>query len=243
MWTVHEVSALSGVSIRTLQYYDRIGLLPPSSRTGAGYRLYGKKDLERLRQILFFRELEFPLSAIRDILDSPDFDLGRALAQQLELLTLRKQHLEALIALARDLQKGETRQPMDFSAFDTSKIEALTEKARAEWGRTDAWKEYEKRSADRTTEETAGLGRALMDIFARMASVKDAGPASPQAQALVGELRSFISANYYTCTLPILRSLGQMYASGGEMTENIDRYAGEGTAAFAAEAIACCTQA
>ena len=93
MRTVHEVSKLTGVSIRTLQYYDKIGLLSPAERTEAGYRLYDDAALERLGQILLFRELEFPLAEIRDILDAPDFDRDLALRQQIDLLTLKKERL------------------------------------------------------------------------------------------------------------------------------------------------------
>ena len=100
MMTVHEVSRLAGVSIRTLQYYDKIGLLHPAGYTDAGYRLYDDTELERLQHILLFRELEFPLKDIRAILDSPDFDRSKALEQQIELLKLKKEHLDNLINFA-----------------------------------------------------------------------------------------------------------------------------------------------
>ena len=103
MMTVKEASRLTGISIRTLQYYDKLGLLP-AMRTESGYRLYDDAALERLQQILLFRELEFPLRDIRTILDNPNFDRRKALGQQIELLTLKKQHLEDLIRLARTLQ-------------------------------------------------------------------------------------------------------------------------------------------
>ena len=93
MMTVKEVSRLTGISIRTLQYYDKLGLLP-AMRTESGYRLYDDAALERLQQILLFRELEFPLRDIRTILDNPNFDRRKALRQQIELLTLKKQRLE-----------------------------------------------------------------------------------------------------------------------------------------------------
>ena len=92
--TVNEVSKLTGVSIRTLHYYDEIGLLHPSEITEAGYRLYDDTALERLQQILLFRELEFPLKEIKGVLDAPNFDRNRALEQQIELLTMKKEHLE-----------------------------------------------------------------------------------------------------------------------------------------------------
>ena len=103
MMTVHEVSRLAGVSVRTLQYYDRIGLLCPEDRSRSGYRLYGKKDLRRLQSILLFRELKFSLNGIRKILDSPDFNQNRALTQQIEMLRLKKEHLENLTDFALEL--------------------------------------------------------------------------------------------------------------------------------------------
>ena len=120
MMTVKEVSNLTGVSIRTLQYYDKIGLLHPAHRTQAGYRLYDDAALERLQQILLFRELEFSLEDIRKILKNPEFDREKALEQQITLLNLKKQHLEKLIALAEKIRTTGGN-VMDFNAFDTQK--------------------------------------------------------------------------------------------------------------------------
>ena len=103
--TVNEVSKLTGVSIRTLQYYDKIGLLRPSDYTEAGYRLYDDAALETLQQILLFRELEFPLKDIKKIISSPDFDRSKALGQQIELLKLKKEHIENLIAQMDDIRR------------------------------------------------------------------------------------------------------------------------------------------
>ena len=97
MMTVNQVSKLTGVSIRTLQYYDTIGLLKPIKYTESGYRLYDDTALERLQQILLFKELEFSLKEIKEIIDAPNFDRAKALEQQIELLTLKKEHLENLI--------------------------------------------------------------------------------------------------------------------------------------------------
>ncbi|MBQ6174483.1 MAG: MerR family transcriptional regulator [Clostridia bacterium] len=236
MMTVHEVSRLTGVSIRALQYYDRIGLLEPSGRTEAGYRLYDGAALETLQQILLFRELEFPLKDIRAIMRDPSFSREKALDQQIGLLELRREHLESLIALARRIREtGGT--VMDFSAFDTRKIDEYAERARASWGGTAEYREYERKSAGRTAEEEAGLAAGLMDIFARMGALRQGDPASAEAQALIRTLRDYITEHYYACSDRVLAGLGQMYAAGGEMTDNIDRAGGEGTAAFAAAAI------
>ncbi len=249
MMTVHEVSELTGVSIRTLHYYDQIGLLPPARSTEAGYRLYDEAALERLQQILLFRELEFPLKEIRRIVGSPGFDKKKALAQQLGLLRLKKEHIERLIALAEGLQRAEPgerpefgerrRDRMDFTAFDKSKMEEYARQAKAAWGDTDAYREYETRTAGMTMAEQQRAGTEMMEIFRAFGAIKEDGkePSGEEARALVRKLQDFISANYYTCTKEILAGLGQMYAAGGAFTENIDQAGGAGTAAFTAQAI------
>ena len=233
--TVNEVSRLAGVSVRTLQYYDRIGLLTPEKRTGSGYRIYGEKELEKLQQILLLRELEFSLDEIAVMLSSPEFDRDAALGQQIELLTLKKQRLERIISLANDLRKGERK--MDFKAFDNKDIEEYSARAKELWGGSDAYKEYQQKSSGRSEKEEKEFGSMMMDIFSGFRDVMDQGPSSQAAQQKVRELQEFITEHYYKCTNEILMGLGQMYGSGGEFTENIDAHAGDGTAAFAAEAI------
>ncbi len=237
MMKVHEVSKLTGVSVRTLQYYDRIGLLHPSEYTGAGYRLYDDAALKTLRQILLFRELEFPLKDIQTIIQSPFFDRKKALDQQIELLQLKKERLENLIALARAIKAAGGKTHMDFSAFDTKKMDEYAARAKASWGTTPAYREYEQKSKGRTPAENRTLGEQLMRIFAEIGAVRHEAPASEKAQALIRKLRDFISEHYYTCSDQVLLGLGQMYAAGGEMGANIDRAGGEGTAVFAHEAI------
>ena len=135
MMTVNEVSKLTGVSIRTLQYYDTIGLLKPIEYTETGYRLYDDISLERLQQILMFKELEFPLKEIKKIIDAPNFDRNKALEQQIELLTMKKEHLENLISFARGI-KGIGVKYMDFKVFDTRKIDEYFKRAKEQWGQT-----------------------------------------------------------------------------------------------------------
>ena len=236
MRTVNDVSKLTGVSIRTLQYYDRIGLLKPAEYTASGYRLYDDTSLERLQQILLFRELEFSLQEIKKILDAPGFDKNKALDRQIELLGLKKDHLEKLICFARGIkEQGENN--MDFKAFDTTEIDEYSRRAREEWGQTAAYREYEEKAKDRTKKEEKDLGEGLMRIFAELGQVKDLDPAGEKPQALIRKLQEYISGNYYSCTNEILGGLGKMYAAGGEFTENIDRAGGSGTAEFVNKAI------
>ncbi len=129
MMTVNEASKLTGVSIRALQYYDTIGLLKPIEYTESGYRLYDDTSLERLQQILLFKELEFPLKEIKKIIDAPNFDRNKALEQQIELLTMKKEHLETLILFARGIKVMGVNY-MDFKAFDTKKIDEYSKQAK-----------------------------------------------------------------------------------------------------------------
>lgn len=143
MKTVNEVCRLAGISSRTLHYYDQKGLLPPAEISPSGYRLYNEESLSRLRTILFFKELDFSLKEIKDILDNPSFDRREALLQQRELLRCRKKRIEKLIALAESMiEKGDYK--MDFSAFDKTEAKRLAEEAKQKWGKTAAYAEYEK---------------------------------------------------------------------------------------------------
>ena len=236
MMTVHEVSKISRVSIRALHHYDHIGLLPATEITEAGYRLYDEAALERLQHILLFKALEFPLKDIKEILDSPDFDRSKALEQQIHLLELRKEHLQNLIDLARGIKAIGVKH-MSFEAFDTRKIDKYAAQAKASWGTTDAYKEYEQKSAGRTTETQQKLNVEMMNIFAGFGKIKDMAPDCEEAVALARKLQDHITEHYYTCTDKILLGLGAMYAGGGDLTTNIDKVGGEGTAVFACEAI------
>ena len=236
MMKIHEVSRLTGVSIRTLQYYDKIGLLHPADYTDAGYRMYDDAALETLQQILLFRELEFPLKDIREIISSPDFDRSRALEQQIELLKLKKEHIENLIDLATGIKAMEVK-TLKFDAFDTGKIDEYAAQAKASWGTTPAYQEYEEKSKGRTKEDNRKIQQEMMDLFGEFGQIRHTDPASEEAQAMAKKLQDYITEHMYTCTKEILGGLGKMYAGGGDFTKNIDSFGGEGTAAFAAKAI------
>lgn len=238
MLTVHEVSALTGVSIRALRHYDRIGLLKPTATSDAGYRLYDEAALIRLQCIMLYKTLEFPLKDIKAILDSPDFDRNRALDQQIALLEMKREHFDNLISLAKSVRVfGINMKDMKFEAFDTTKIEAYAAQARASWGDTDAWREYERKAARRTPEQEQLLGRGMMQLMAEFGQLSALAPDAPEVANQVEKLRSYITEHYYTCTDAILRSLAAMYSGGGRMTENIDAAGGPGTGAFIARAI------
>jgi hypothetical protein len=124
---------------------------------------------------------------------------------------------------------------MNFNAYDTKKLDDYAREAKARWGHTDAWKESQARG--KTREQECSDADGLMDIFRRLGQYRDGSPAAPEAQALIAELQRYISDHYYNCTNQILFGLGQMYAAGDEMNENIDRAGGAGTGDFARRAI------
>ncbi len=237
MKTVHEVSKLAGISVRTLHHYDAIGLLSPTETTEAGYRLYDDDALARLQCILLFKELEFPLKDIKAILDSPNFERNKALDQQIELLKLKKEHLENLIDLATGVRMIGVKKLMNFDAFDTKKIDEYAKQAKESYGTTPAYKEFEEKSKGRSKEQEKQLGIGMMNLFADLGKLISHDVSETIVQEKVAELQSYITEHYYTCTPEILQGLGEMYAGGGSMTDNINNYAGAGTAEFAAKAI------
>lgn len=236
MMTVNDVSKLTGVSIRTLQYYDTVGLLPPTKYTEAGYRLYDDTAVERLQQILLFKELEIPLKEIKHIIDSPNFDRNKALEQQIDLLIMKKEHLEGLITFARKIKAAGVSK-MDLKVFDTTKMDEYTRKAKEQWGQTAEYKEYKEKSNKQSSEIQKQAWQNLMLIFVEFGKMTDKKPEDFDVQLKVKELQDYIIEHFYKCSNEILNGLGKMYAAGGEFTENIDKAAGTGTAVFVAKAI------
>ena len=236
MKTVQEIAKLAHVSVRTLHHYDAIGLLKPTEITEAGYRLYDDAALERLYLILLFRELEFPLKEIQGILDAPDFDRNRILEQQVQMLKAKATHLQTLIHLANGIKLTGVKH-LKFKNWDPKKIDEYGAQAETLYGKTDAWKEYSEKAKGRSKEQENALGDGLMELFAKLGAMKELTPECPEAQAWVKELQSYITEHFYNCTPQILQGLGEMYAGGGSMTENIDAAGGKGTGEFARDAI------
>ncbi len=232
---VREFASLTGVSIRTLHYYDEIGLLRPAHVDEAtGYRFYDEQSLMRMQEILFYRELDFPLKSIREILSSPRHDTSKALADQKVLLTLKKQRIERLISAIDDAMKGENV----MNAFDNTDFENYKAEASKKWGHTEAYRQHEEKTRDYSGDKWQNLAgemdRILNDFALCMTSGKT--PDSPEAQQLVKALQEHISGSYYDCTKEILAGLGQMYTADERFRRNIDKHR-EGTAAFISSAI------
>lgn len=236
---INEVAKLTGVTIRTLHYYDEIGLLKPSQITEAGYRLYDDSALEMLQQILFFRELDFSLAQIREIVSNPHYNKTETLARHKELLMQKRNRLDDLIGLVDINLKGE--KDMSFKQFDISEIEETkkkyAEEVRERWGDTAAYSESEKKTSAYDGATWQKISAQNDEILREFAENRSIAPDSAKAQELVQKWQAHITNHFYNCTKEILAGLGQMYVSDERFTENIDKNA-EGTAAFMAAAIA-----
>ncbi len=232
---IKEFAELTGVSVRTLHYYDEIGLLKPAHIDEyTGYRYYDENSLLRMQEILFYRELDFSLKNISEILSSPNYSKEKALAKQKKLLILKKERLERLISAIDRATKGENV----MKAFDNSEFEKYKSEAQEKWGKTDAYKEYADKTKNYSKNNWQNMTDGLNDILEKFAVCMKNGeePDSVDAQNLVEKLQSFITDNYYTCTKEILANLGQMYVLDERFKNNIDKN-GNGTAEFISEAI------
>ena len=233
---IKEFADFTGVSVRTLHYYDEIGLLTPAfvDKT-TGYRFYDENSLLRMQEILFYRELDFSLKSIGEILSSPNYDKSKALKEQKQLLILKKERLERLISAIDGAVKGANV----MTAFDNSEFEKHKAEAKEKWGSTDAYKEHTERTKNYSKQKWNDLAEEMDHIMAKFAICmkKSETPASEEVHNLVKMLQNHITENYYLCTNEILAGLGQMYVADERFTNNIDKHA-DGTAAFICEAIA-----
>ena len=232
---IKDFAEFCGVSVRTLHYYDEIGLLKPSHVDKMnGYRSYNEDSLLRMQEILFYRELDFSLKDISRILSSPDYNKEKALSEQKNLLILKKERLERLISAIDGAVKGENI--MD--AFNNSEFEQYKSEAKEKWGKTEAYAEYSEKSKHYSKEKFGTLADEMNNIFTEFAALLKANssPDSSEAQYLVEKLQKHITENYYKCTKEILAGLGQMYVLDERFRNNINKHS-DGNAEFVAEAI------
>jgi DNA-binding transcriptional MerR regulator len=232
---IKEFAEVTGVSVRTLHYYDEIGLLVPAFvEQNTGYRYYDETSLLRMQEILFYRELDFSLKSIGEMLSSPNYDTNKALKEQKKLLTLKKERLERLISAIDDAMKGENV----MKAFDSSEFNKHKAEVKERWGKTDAYKEHEEKTKGYSKDKWNNLADEMNEIMAEFAACMKEGnePDSGEAQNFVKMLQDHITKSYHHCTDEILFGLGQMYVADERFKHNIDKH-GEGTAAFICEAI------
>lgn len=235
---INDVAKLTGVTVRTLHYYDEIGLLKPEEVNESGYRIYTERSLEKLQQILFFRELDFPLNEIKKIMEDPFFDEKLAMRKHMELLMKKRERLDNIIGLLRNkIEGGKT---MSFKEFDTTEIDTMKEKyameAKERWGNTDAYKESQAKTKSYDESKWKDVMENAGSILQEFADCRDCEPGSEQVQNIVKKWQDYITDNFYTCSKEMLSCLGMMYIGDERFTENIDKF-GKGTAEFIARAI------
>lgn len=244
-YKVKEVADMAGVSVRTLHHYDQIGLLKPQSVTSAGYRLYTDSDLETLQQILFFKELDFNLQEIKEIIQDPSFDRACALRTHRELLIEKKNRLERIIQSVENtmewIEGGITMNKKEmFNGFDMTEIdkhkEKYAEETRQKYGQSDAYKESEKKTSGYSKDDWARVMGRAGEIYERLASLMEKHPSDPQVQEVIGEWRQHITDSFYNCTPEIFRGLAEVYVCDERFTANIDKFK-EGLAQFMSEAM------
>lgn len=231
---VKEVADLVGISVRTLHHYDEIGLLIPEETTEAGYRVYSDKNLETLQQILFFKELGFPLKKIKKIIDSPSFDRLEALEIQHDMLLEKKNRLDKMIStIEKTIQhsKGEIQMSKQekFEGFDFSH-NPYEQEAREKWG---------DKAVDEANEKannmTAFDQEKFNEIFRNLAAHRHLPADSKEAQEEINKWFHLLNkmGNY---SLEAFKGLGQMYVDDERFTKNIDEF-GEGLAKFMRDAM------
>jgi DNA-binding transcriptional MerR regulator len=227
-YTVGQLAKMAGVSVRTLHHYDQIGLLVPSARTGAGYRLYGEPELLRLQQVLFFKELDIPLDEVRRILDDPGFEQEAALRHHRQLLQQRIERLARLIkTIDRTIDRLEgddmtlTDQEL-YEGFTTEQIERYKREAREMYG-PDVVQESERRARGMSRAEWKAVGDEGEAVTIGLAALVDREPSDPEVQELIARHHAWIE-NFYSCSAEIYRGLGQGYVEHPEFRAFYEKY-------------------
>ena len=242
-YSVSEVAALSGVTVRTLHHYDQIGILSPGRRSPNGYRRYDDGDLDKLRQILFYRELGFPLEEVATILKDPPADQSVHLRRQHRLLRDRIARLERIVAIVEKemeaRQMGILLTPEErFEVFGDFEPEDYAEEAEQRWGNTEAYRQSQHRVATYTKDDWQELKSQSADIDRRLATALEAGagPNDGEAMDLAEEHRLHITRWFYDCGYEIHRGLGDMYIGDPRFTARYEEIA-RGLAQFLRDAI------
>lgn len=243
-YKIKEIASIAGVSIRTLHHYDEIGILAPSKINESGYRIYSDEDLERLQQILFFKELDFTLKDIKEIIDCANFDKKQALKAHRKLLLEKKRRLEKIISTVdRTLSSVEGGIKMSkkemFESFDMTEIEKYkkdyAEEVREKYDKK-VVEECDRKTSSYTKNDWKRIQGRGNEIFQKIAELMDREPTDAVVQKLIGEYRQYITDNFYECTLEIFSGLADLYINDVRFTKNIDKH-GDGLSQYLHDAI------
>jgi DNA-binding transcriptional MerR regulator len=227
-YTVRRVAEMAGITVRTLHHYDALGLLSPSMRSAAGYRLYGEADLLRLQQILFFRELGFPLEQIRAIVEDPHFDEARALERHRQMLALERERISRLIETVdrtldrlREENMGMTDEEL-YAGFSQEQIERYKREAREQYGEQIV-EESERRAKGMNKDQWQAVKDEGDAVTRGLAQLMDRPVDDPEVQALIARHYKWVCA-FWTPDAEAYKGLGQLYTDNPEFTANYDKY-------------------
>lgn len=226
-YTVNQLAKLANISVRTLHYYDEMGLLKPSFVAKNGYRQYEQAELVRLQQILFFRELDFPLEEIKRMLDRPGFDVTRALHDQKELMKRKRKRLDGLIkSIDTTIDAMTNNKPLNeeemYDPFKDDDVKQYQDEVKKRWGNTDAYKQSMARVSKLSKADMAKLKEDGKKFVRELAANMDKAPDSPEAQALIQKHYESIQF-FYDCPIAMYRNLGEMYVNDPRFTAYYDK--------------------
>jgi DNA-binding transcriptional MerR regulator len=245
-YSIHALAELAGLSVRTLHYYDEINLLKPSRIKVNGYRVYGEKELRKLQQIMFFRELEFPLSDIVAMVNSPQFNESEALIDQRKLLKLLRDRIDGILQTIDKtinvLKGGQTMSDTDlYGGLSQKLMDEYKKEAKERWGNTEAYKQSETRVKQLKKADWQRINNESNDFTAKLANLTDKAVSDPEVQKQVSRHYRWVS-QFYDCPIEMYRNLGKMYVDDARFTAHYDKFK-PGLAVFLRDAIACfCNQ-
>lgn len=240
-YTVNQIAKKAGISVRTLHYYDEIGLLKPSLIKENGYRSYDDHTLVKLQQILFFRELEFSLDEIRTMVNAPGFNTIEALHDQRKLIEMKKARLSKLLQTIdktiQSMKGGEELSTDDiFGGLTTAQVEQYKQEVREKWGEVQL-KQSEERTGKWSKEDWKRIKAEWVEITGQIARHMEKGAADEEVQQLISRYYAHIN-RFYDCTLQIFRGLGDLYVTDERFTVNFEKVRPH-LAEFMHDAIAC----
>lgn len=241
--TVNDAAKLTGTTIRTLHYYDQIGLLHPSRITKSRYRIYDENDMTKFQNIQFLKEIGFSLKEIVGIISDPNYDQRKALYKHRKILLAKRERIDELIELIDKTITGKSN--LDFSVLNGNSVLVLQQQyyqeVKGNWQKYKEFKEFESTYNSLDSKGKAVKWNELLQkasyIFESISTYMNREPSDQDVQKLIGRWRDFISNNYYKCSNDMLLNLGNMYITDKRFSKSIDSYGKQGLSEFVNEAI------
>lgn len=227
-YTVQQLATLAGVTTRTLHHYDAIGLLSPARKSSNGYRQYGEKELLKLQQIMFFRELEFPLKEIEEIIKNPNFDMTTALSDHRKLIEIKKKRMQDLLqTIDKTLHKINKKKTMTdtelYHGFSKEESEAYAKEAKERWGHTDMYKQSQERTKKFSKEDWNRIHTENDIMYKEIVRNMDKGPASHEVQTQIAKHYDSLRA-FYEPNVEMYRGLADMYVNDKRFSAFYEKY-------------------